>query len=116
MILSLRKPTVSVRRLKITRTSNWIQEQVVQLLRASPYRELAGTVCRVLRGVVILEGDVSSYYMKQLAQTVARRVPGVLRIVNHIHVRTLEEQREFAAQQKQWHHVGRLNDGRPRSV
>ncbi len=114
MILSLRKRTVNLPRLKVARTSNWIQEQIAQQLRASPYRELARTACRVYRGVAILDGDVSSYYMKQLAQTVALRVPGVLRIVNQIHVRTLEEQREFAAQQNQWHHEARLNDGQPR--
>jgi hypothetical protein len=45
---------------------------------------------------------------------VARRVPGVQRILNQVHVRTFEEQREHALRQNQWYHDGRLNDGQPR--
>ncbi len=114
MILSLRKRTVSLPRLRAVRTSSWIQEQIQQQLRTSPYRELSGVNCRVYRGVALLEGAVSSFYLKQIAQTLARRVPGVQRIMNQIHVRTFEEQREYALLQNQWYHDGRLNDGLPR--
>lgn len=115
MILTLRKRTVNLPRLRTARTSSWIQEQILQQLRSSPYRELAGAACRVYRGVAILEGTVSSFYLKQIAQTLARRVPGVQRILNQIHVRTFEEQREHALRQNQWYHDGRLNDGQPRA-
>lgn len=114
MTRSLRKRTVSLPRLRAVPTSSWIQEQIQQQLCASPYRELATVDCRVFRGVAFLDGAVSSFYLKQIAQSVARRVPGVQRILNQVHVRTFEEQREHALRQNQWYHVGRLNDGLPR--
>ena len=93
--------------------SSCIQGQVVGCLRTSPYRELAGVRCRIHRGVATLEGEVSSYYLKQIAQSIACRVSGVVRVLNQIHVRTAEEQRVFVAQKQQYYHDGRLNNGHP---
>lgn len=37
-------------------------------------------------GVVLLQGEVQSYYEKQLAQEVVRRIDGVKRVENQIEV------------------------------
>jgi osmotically-inducible protein OsmY len=68
-----------------------LEEHLRQQFRATPYRELARTQCRFHRGTVILEGEVSSYYLKQIAQTIARRMHGVTGVVNHISVRATDD-------------------------
>jgi len=40
-----------------------------------------------IKGVVTLQGRVSSYYQKQVAQTVAMSVEGVRRLENRVEVR-----------------------------
>ncbi|MFO1094379.1 MAG: BON domain-containing protein [Planctomycetaceae bacterium] len=35
----------------------------------------------------VIRGHVASYYQKQLAQIVARRLPGIQRVVNELEVR-----------------------------
>lgn len=41
-------------------------------------------------GLITIQGTVSSYYHKQLAQEIVRRVEGVCRIDNQLSVRGLE--------------------------
>lgn len=50
------------------------------------YQQLRAVNCRVDRGDVCLTGRLPSYYLKQIAQTIAMRVPGVYRITNEIEV------------------------------
>jgi osmotically-inducible protein OsmY len=66
-------------------TEQWEQELLAQaschhLFRSRPI-DLSAT-----RGVVILQGEVHSYYEKQLAQEVVRRIVGVERVENQIEV------------------------------
>lgn len=44
---------------------------------------------RFRRGTLRLSGTLPSFYLKQVAQTVAHRVPSVLRVINRIEVRDL---------------------------
>lgn len=55
-------------------------------LRASGYRDLCGLHCRAEEGVVTLEGEVGSFFLKQMAQTVVARIRGVIRINNRLRV------------------------------
>lgn len=38
--------------------------------------------CHCSEGILVLEGRVDSYYQKQTAQEIARRIPGVKSVVN----------------------------------
>lgn len=55
-------------------------------LAASRYGELSRVSCDFHEGVLTLRGRVSSYYLKQIAQSVVRHVPGVELVVNHLEV------------------------------
>lgn len=46
----------------------------------------AGVICDCDGGTVVLRGQVASYYQKQMAQEIARRVEGVTWIINDIEV------------------------------
>ena len=55
-------------------------------LRLSPYPELWRVTCEYHEGILTLRGRVSSYYMKQIAQTIVQHVDGVERVVNRVEV------------------------------
>jgi osmotically-inducible protein OsmY len=55
-------------------------------LRRSPYAELWRITCEYHEGILTLRGHVSSFYMKQIAQTIVLRVDGVERVVNRVEV------------------------------
>ena len=48
--------------------------------------ELQRLLCEVRAGILTIRGQVSSYYLKQLAQETVRSLEGVIRIVNHLEV------------------------------
>lgn len=56
-------------------------------LQSSPYSALKEIVCIDRDGALELEGDVPTYYLKQVAQTLVVGVEGVTAIVNRIEVR-----------------------------
>jgi osmotically-inducible protein OsmY len=55
-------------------------------LRQSPYFARRGVRFETEQGRVVLRGTVGSYYHKQMAQEILRRVDGVDRIENHLEV------------------------------
>ncbi len=55
-------------------------------LSESPYRELQRVTCNTRNGVLVLKGRVSSFYLKQLAQEIARQADGVQTIANQLEV------------------------------
>lgn len=57
-------------------------------LQQSPYFALRSVCCAFQEGVLILQGCLPSYYLKQLAQTVVGELEGVTAIVNQIEVIT----------------------------
>ena len=63
-----------------------IQRRVVSSLHNLGYVELNQIGCNVVRGQVTLCGEISSYYLKQVAQTIALKVPGVGQVFNNIDV------------------------------
>ena len=57
-----------------------------QRLSRSPYQELREVHCSSRDGVLVLQGKVSSFYLKQLAQEIARQIEGVEIIANWLEV------------------------------
>ena|SRR6185369_13575345 len=59
---------------------------VDESLRSSGYPALRQVEVEICAGVVVLWGNVRSYHQKQLAQSLAQRVPGVTSISNGLEV------------------------------
>ena len=55
-------------------------------LDKSPYTTLRGVACEYRHGVLLLRGQLPSFYHKQLAQEAVARLPGVTQVVNEIEV------------------------------
>lgn len=60
--------------------------QAQRQLSASNYPTLRSVRCRMQDDVLVLTGSLSSYHLKQVAQTVVRDVKGVGVVVNLIDV------------------------------
>jgi osmotically-inducible protein OsmY len=63
-----------------------VARQAARRLNDSAYQQLRGVRCDYHEGVLTLRGQVSSFYLKQVAQTVVRKLPGVEECVNRIEV------------------------------
>jgi hypothetical protein len=63
------------------------QQRIITALRKSGHRALATVQCEISGSLAVLRGTVSSYYLKQLAQTAALQVDGIRKIENLIEVR-----------------------------
>ena len=57
-----------------------------QRLHASPYHVLRDVQCELRDDSLVLRGHVSSFYLKQLAQEMVRKVDGVRGVVNTLEV------------------------------
>jgi osmotically-inducible protein OsmY len=57
-------------------------------LANSSYRPLQTVACRYREGVLTLQGQVPTFFHKQLAQEAIRKVKGVRKIDNQIDVRS----------------------------
>lgn len=57
-----------------------------QLLRSSLYCEVRALTCEQHGGVLTLSGKVSSWYRKQVAQEIIRRLPGIEKIKNCVEI------------------------------
>ena len=63
-----------------------VQTEAQARLRKSGYRELHLVSCEFHEGVLTLRGRVSSYYLKQLAQELIRRLDGAEEVNNRLEV------------------------------
>jgi osmotically-inducible protein OsmY len=63
-----------------------VSRRVEIQLRETAHSALALVTCEFEEGTAILRGDVPTFYLKQLAQAVARKTPGVTGVSNHIRV------------------------------
>ncbi|HTU25938.1 MAG TPA: BON domain-containing protein [Pirellulales bacterium] len=63
-----------------------LDELVAEALRQSPHFSRRNVRIETQAGDVVLRGTVSSYYHKQMAQEVLRRIDGVRRIENRLEV------------------------------
>ena len=66
--------------------STKVAEEVTESLKAAGYRALLAVVCHYHEGVLVLQGRVPSFYLKQVAQVQASKVPDVEVIVNRVTV------------------------------
>ncbi|MFT7633504.1 MAG: osmotically-inducible protein OsmY [Mariniblastus sp.] len=51
------------------------------------YPQLNSIECSVVGDIMLLSGELSSFYLKQVAQSVAVKIPGVREVRNEIQVR-----------------------------
>lgn len=60
--------------------------KLLELFRTSPYLPLRRLRCNLVHGQVVLRGSVPTFYLKQLAQTMAQKNSGNAEIVDQIEV------------------------------
>ena len=65
-----------------------LQLRVARFLRSRHFVNLRGLDVEVLHGEVTVTGEVDTFYEKQIAIDSCQHVPGVLRLVDHIDVKT----------------------------
>ncbi|MEO8269805.1 MAG: BON domain-containing protein [Aureliella sp.] len=63
-----------------------LRHQVARALCDSPYSELKRAKCETHDDTIVLRGQVSSYYLKQMAQSLVARVAPAARIRNQLQV------------------------------
>jgi osmotically-inducible protein OsmY len=68
--------------------THMVQLAAQSVLRDSAYPELRLVSCEFRNGVLTLQGQVSTFYVKQLAQSVVSRLKGIVEINNRIEVLT----------------------------
>lgn len=56
------------------------------ILQSSSYVAIAQLRCEFDNGVLTISGELPSFYLKQLAQTLIRNIEGIQRIVNCVEV------------------------------
>jgi osmotically-inducible protein OsmY len=57
-------------------------------LRTNPYRAIRAVSCECDRGELLLRGQLSSFFHKQLAQEAVADIEGITQVVNEIEVIT----------------------------
>jgi hypothetical protein len=63
-----------------------IHQEAIGLLQTSGYAHLARLNCRVADGVIVLMGQVPTFFLKQMAQTIVMRNRHALGIRNEVRV------------------------------
>lgn len=71
---------------KTAETQSQLLKKVQCHMDEAGYRELANVRCRLVDGRLILEGTLSSYYLKQQAQHAAQTALGILAVENRVRV------------------------------
>ncbi len=66
--------------------ANLISESAAARLRQGPYLELRQAAISWQKGILALRGHVSSYYLRQIAQTLVQGLDGVEAIDNQLEV------------------------------
>ena len=68
------------------RVDNRVAMAAEERLQASSHVALRGLVCEFRAGVLVLRGQVSSHYLRQLAQESVRAIEGVEEVINLVEV------------------------------
>jgi len=69
-----------------TDTRRDLAEVARGVLHNTPYGALRRISCEYHDGALILRGELPTYFLKQIAQTVVARLPGVAQVHNQIDV------------------------------
>jgi osmotically-inducible protein OsmY len=67
-----------------------LRSAALDRLQSSGYAALRRLQCQVTEGVVIVHGLVTSYFLKQMAQTVIQQLDGIQRVTNLVEVRVAD--------------------------
>jgi len=70
----------------LTTSRSELASRVRLTLDRADYPVFHGLTVTEDEGTIVLDGRLPSYYLKQVAQTVAASVNGVRRVVNHVQV------------------------------
>jgi hypothetical protein len=76
-----------------------IQEEARMLLHQSPYPELWSATCEFHEGVLTLRGEVPSFFLKQVAQSIVFGIERVKSIDNHLDVVAYPESSDIPGRQ-----------------
>jgi osmotically-inducible protein OsmY len=63
-----------------------LQQEVAHRLSTSPFVGLRRVRCDSQQGDLVLQGSVSSFYLKQMATAIGRQVAGVRAVRNELYV------------------------------
>ncbi|MDG1872629.1 MAG: BON domain-containing protein [Mariniblastus sp.] len=63
-----------------------VARRVKVSLQGLGYPQLSALTCESEGSTVVIKGELGSYYLAQLAQTIAAKVPGVRRVINQVNV------------------------------
>ncbi len=63
-----------------------VKREIEFQLQRSPYREVRNVVCSFANGLAVLDGEVTSFHLKQIAQTLLQNIDGVSQISNLLKV------------------------------
>ena len=63
-----------------------IVSTVESRFHASSHKALRGISCKVDQGILVLEGQVRTFFHKQLAQELVSNIKGVVQVINRIEV------------------------------
>jgi osmotically-inducible protein OsmY len=77
---------VEERPIGLSKDAITVQAEAQLRLRRSGYRDLHSISCEFHEGVLTLRGRVSTFYLKQLAQTLIRELDDVAEINNRLEV------------------------------
>ena len=76
--------------------TNPLERLISKTIETHPHLKLRGVRFETEAGRVVLRGTVSSYYHKQMAQEVVRRLDGVDQVENHLEVNWNPSARKYA--------------------
>lgn len=71
---------------KERRTDEHLGQEVYDAIQKLGYVQLSRIDCEVDNSTVTLRGLIESFYLKQIAQTVAAKVPGIEQVRNELDV------------------------------
>ena len=66
--------------------SHDVAKAAMQRIQSFQHSEMRRIECDFHKGLLVLHGRVSSYYLKQLAQESVRSIEGIARILNRLEV------------------------------
>ena len=78
----------------LSKEKQTVQVEAQSRLRKSGYRELHLISCDFHEGVLTLRGRISSFYLKQVAQELIRRLDGAEEVNNRLEVAAAPSVRE----------------------
>jgi hypothetical protein len=71
-----------------------VEAEALSWLRESGYRQLRAVSCEFHEGVLTLRGSVSSFYLKQVAQTLLRGLRSIAEVNNRLEVAATASNRQ----------------------